>query len=98
MGLRGPPKGTRIGGRQKGTPNKITNDIRAMAQVHGPAALATLVELMNHGEMEGTRRAAASDLLDRGYGKAPQAMTGEGGAGPVKHEVTVQIVGPKNHD
>jgi len=24
------PKGTRVGGRQKGTPNKLTSDIRAM--------------------------------------------------------------------
>lgn len=30
MGLRGPAKGVRIGGRQKGTPNKLTGDVKAM--------------------------------------------------------------------
>ena len=26
------PKGTRVGGRQKGTPNKISNDVKEIAQ------------------------------------------------------------------
>lgn len=31
MGKRGPPKGTRPGGRKAGTPNKVSGDVRAMA-------------------------------------------------------------------
>lgn len=30
MGLRGPAKGVRIGGRKKGTPNKINADLKGM--------------------------------------------------------------------
>ena len=75
--------GARAGaGRKKGTPNKSTAEIRALAQEHGASALDKLVNLMDSKD-ERTALAACRELLDRGYGRAPQAITGEGGEGPV---------------
>ena len=71
-------------GRPRGVPNKDRRDIRAAAQRHGHAALAEIVRLMMEAESEQTRLAAAREVMDRAYGKAPQAHTGEGGEGPVK--------------
>jgi len=62
--------GHKTGGRRKGTPNKATADVKALAGQYGPEAIDTLVELMRNGQNEQTRRAACSDLLDRAYGKA----------------------------
>lgn len=38
-------------------------------------------------ESEAAQIAATKELLDRGYGKAAQPQTGEGGEGPVVSEV-----------
>jgi hypothetical protein len=40
------------------------------------------------------RNAAAEALLNRGWGKAPQVITGEGGEGPVRAQITVRFVRP----
>jgi len=62
------------GGRPKGVLNKATAQIRTLAQQHGPDAIAVLVTLMNEGEMERTRVAAATELLDRAYGKSTASI------------------------
>lgn len=38
---------------------------------------------MNHGEPDSTQVMAADKILDRGCGKASQALTGPGGEGPI---------------
>lgn len=76
---RGAAPGERRGGRQKGTPNKITADIKALAQVHGQAAIDTLVGIMSDVEAHpASRVAAAKEIIDRGYGKAVQAVEHSG--------------------
>lgn len=75
--------GKRAGaGRRKGSLNKLSADIKALAQPYGPEALDVIVFTMRTGEKLADRLAAARELLDRGYGKPSQAITGEGG-GPV---------------
>ena len=76
MGKRGPAPGTpRVGGRQKGTPNKATLDIKALAQEHGPELLGILVSLARDDETPHAARVAASkEVLDRGYGKPSQVL------------------------
>ena len=71
-------------GRPVGSPNKATRDIKALAQVQGPAAIARLVTLggllpggMHKAESEGAQIAAIKELLDRGYGKATQPLSGD---------------------
>lgn len=78
-------KGIKTGGRKPGSTNKVGKDIRDLAQKHTKEALATLAEIMGDKDAPAAARAAAANhLLDRGHGKAPQAVTGEGGEGPVK--------------
>ena len=89
---RGPPKGTAKvpgSGRQPGTLNKATADVKALAREHGPAAIQELARLATEAISEQARVAAIKELLDRGYGRAPQAVTGEADGEPVvvKHIV-----------
>lgn len=61
-------------GRPKGSPNKITADIKAAAQQYTDDALQTLAQIMKAGESEAARVAAANSILDRGYGKPKQSL------------------------
>jgi hypothetical protein len=67
-------------GRQKGSTNKATREIKAIAQEHGEKAILTLADLMVNAESDSAKIAAAKELLDRGFGKAAQAITGADGA------------------
>jgi hypothetical protein len=88
----GAPKGHQKygkAGRPKGSVNKATADIRALAQKHGPDAIATLIEIMqNRIDTPAAQIAAAKELLDRGYGKSTQPIAGDLNGPPVKTEVT----------
>jgi hypothetical protein len=68
-------------GRRKGIPNKATAEIKELAQRWGPAAIAKLAMMAGLNgagiaKQEATRVAAIKELLDRGYGKARQPITG----------------------
>jgi len=77
---RGSKPGEHRGGRKPGTPNKATRDIRELAQVHSTQAvqelarLAGLVKGTEGAESEQARIGALKELLDRGHGKATQAV------------------------
>ena len=76
-------------GRKPGVPNKATAEIKALAQKHGPEALKELVRLAKNGKMEATRVSAIRELLDRAYGKSPQAIIGgDDDSEPIKHLVS----------
>ncbi len=111
--------GTRRGsGRPKGARNKVTADIKALAQKHGPKAIDALAEIAfetkpwlkakcpqcEHDfvvEMERsdqTRTVAVKELLDRGYGKSPQPMTGGDGEGPAIVRIEHVIIHSANPD
>lgn len=81
-------------GRKPGSPNKLKTsemrEIKALAQVHAANAIERLAYLAEKAESEAASVAACNSILDRAYGKAPQAHTGEGGEGPV--EQTIQII------
>ena len=70
----------KTGGRQKGTPNKITADLKKLAGIHGPEAVTAILQLARSAENEQTRLAAWRELLDRGYGKPAQYNEIGGGA------------------
>jgi hypothetical protein len=63
------------GGRQKGTPNRATADVKAVASKYGVEAINKLVSLMRAAENDQVKVAACKEILDRAYGKAPQALT-----------------------
>jgi hypothetical protein len=79
MGRRGGAKpGERRGGRQKGTPNRVTGELRLIAAEHGPAAITELVSIAldpeTKSKSKATRIAAIRELLDRGFGRPSQAL------------------------
>lgn len=71
-----PPGGKREGaGRPKGSRNKVTADIKEIAQGFGEEAITHLVEIARDGDApHAARVAAVREILDRGYGKARQEL------------------------
>jgi hypothetical protein len=67
---------------------KASADIRSLARSHTDSAVKTLVGIMGQPKAPPAARvAAASAILDRGWGKPAQAMAGPDGEGPVKLEI-----------
>lgn len=84
-------------GRPKGALNKSTADVKKLAQKHSRAAIAKLVQLMDDPETPAaTQRAAANDILDRGYGKPHQAVTNEDGSNLFPTSIEVVLVKAKS--
>lgn len=65
-------------GNPRGRP-KVDFEVRDAARLHGQEAITKLVELMR-GEDARVAKAAASDILDRGFGKPAQSVTVAGDA------------------
>ena len=65
------------GGRPKGVA-----EVQDMARQHAPEAIERLVEIMR-GDNVRTAAAAASLILDRGFGKPTQLIDGNGEGGPL---------------
>ena len=78
---KGHPK---AGGRQKGTLNHATSEIRELVRQYCPAAVIELARLSQEAQSEQARVAAIKELLDRGYGKSPQPLDGDVDGGPIK--------------
>lgn len=75
---------------QSGNPGgrpKAMKDLQEIARKHSRAAFEKVVRLVD-SEDERVSLAACQEVLNRAYGKPPQAQTGEGGEGPVKLEIT----------
>jgi len=85
-------------GRPKGVLNKVTAQVRTLAQKHGPDAIAVLVQLMHEGEHERTRVAAAIELLDRAYGKSPASIDHTTDGAPLPGGVLVVPAGMSVED
>lgn len=83
-----PVKGERRGGRQKGSPNKTTAQLKIYAQRYGADAVDALAIIggvlkpdakrfpsVKPGETGATKTTALRELLDRGYGKPTQPIS-----------------------
>lgn len=71
-------------GRPAGTPNKATAEVQELAREHAPAVIAELARLATGAESETARVSACNAVLDRAYGKPPQALEHAGkDGGPV---------------
>jgi len=75
-------------------------EIRSLARSHTRAALNVLVAVMRNTKATAPARiAAANAILDRGWGKAPQAIhNGDDGAFELIHRIERIIVDPENPD
>lgn len=58
-------------GNPGGRPKEF-KEIQELARKHAPEAIAALVKVCTKGDSESARVAAATALLDRGFGKPPQ--------------------------
>lgn len=77
---------------------KAPTDIRSIARSHTVAAIHVLVGVMNEKKAgPAARVSAAVALLDRGWGKPAQAITGEGG-GPLVTMIERIIVDVHSQD
>lgn len=82
---------------QSGNPSgrpKAVGYVRDLAREHTEAAIKALVEALKD---ERHRVAAATALLDRGYGKPTQEITGADG-GPLLGSLEVRYVKPAGGD
>lgn len=79
---KGPPKGCKPprsawrpgqSGNPGGRPREI-GYLRELARERTEEAIETLADVMLNGESDSARVAAATALLDRGYGKPPQSI------------------------
>jgi len=85
--------GARIGaGRKPGVPNKTTAEVKALAQEFGPAAIAELARIAFKSQHAMARLSALKELLDRGYGKVPQAISGSPDDLPIRIEVVKRVI------
>jgi hypothetical protein len=64
-------------GNPGGRPKEIA-EVKELAREHMPAAIEALVSIMNNPKAsDAARVSAATALLDRGYGKPQQHITGD---------------------
>ena len=88
----------KVGGRKKGTLNKTTTDIKAIAQKYGKSSMEGIAKLANNAKTPAqTRLAAYGMLLDRGYGKPKQVVGGDGDGPAITHIHRV-IIGAADPD
>lgn len=76
----GRPKGlgrTPGSGRKPNTPNKVTADVRALAQKHTSTAITELARIAAKSESDQARVAAIKELLDRGHGRPTTVVAGD---------------------
>jgi hypothetical protein len=79
---------------------KTLTEIRSLARGHTRTAINVLVGVMRCKDATPAARvSAANAILDRGWGKAPQALeNGDDGALELIHRIERVIVHPENRD
>ncbi len=79
---------------------KTLTEIRSLARSHTRSAINVLLAVMRNTKAPAPARiAAANAILDRGWGKAPQAIgNGDDGALELIHRIERVIVHPENSD
>lgn len=73
-------------GRPKGSPNKATVELKALAREYTAEAVTKLVEILRTSDNPTAVISAANSLLDRGYGKPSTVIAGDEDGGPVRYE------------
>lgn len=80
-------------GRPAGAVNKATDDIKVLARQYTAEALEALVAVVRDSESDAARVSAANALLDRGYGKPSQVLSGDENGGP--HRFVIETGVPR---
>ena len=63
---------------------RIPADLRSLARGHTALSIKVLAGIAQNGQTDAARVAAATALLDRGWGRPPQSHTGENGDGDIR--------------
>src|SRR3954463_3402061 len=63
---------------------RIPADLRSLARSHTALSIKVLAGIAQNGQTDAARVAAATALLDRGWGRPPQAHTGADGEDEVR--------------
>jgi hypothetical protein len=82
---------------QSGNPTgrpKMDPAIKAMFEAKGPDAFEVISRHLSDNDPKVALQ-AAQIILDRAYGKVPQAI--EGGETPIQHEATIIVTGVLRH-
>jgi hypothetical protein len=76
---------------------RTVTEIRSLARSHTRSAINALVGVMRSKDAtHAARVSAANAILDRGWGKAAQALDSENGALELVHRIERVIVHPEN--
>jgi hypothetical protein len=59
-------------------------DLRSLARSHTEMGVKVLAGIAQHGTSESARVNAVGLLMDRGWGKSPQPVTGADGEGDIR--------------
>lgn len=89
---RGAAPGERRGGRQAGTPNKATAEVKTLARAYGADIIDLLWLLARTAENEGAQIAACKELLERGYGKTTMLIGGDPDAAAIQVDQIRRII------
>ena len=80
-------------GRKPGKDSPVKLALAEMAKQHAPDALQTLVQICSDSQApHAARVSAANAILDRGYGKPPQALEHSGPDGGPMPVTRIEIV------
>ena len=74
---------------------RVPANVRSLARSHTTLAITTLAAIARGGDKDAARVSAASELLDRGWGRAPQPHTGEDGEGDIRITIRTIVEGKK---
>lgn len=82
-------------GRPAGAVNKATDDLKALAREYTAEALEALVSVVRESDSDAAKVSAANAILDRGYGKPSQVLSGDA-QNPVAmvHKIMLEGVAP----
>jgi hypothetical protein len=83
-----PGAGRKPGSRDLATSTEVVN-LAALAKSHAPTAVETLVSIMRDGQSEAARVSAATQILDRGFGRP--AQTAESAVGEIHIHISEQM-------
>ena len=75
---------------------KAPVDLRSLARSHTEMCLRVLCGIAQNSESDSARVAAVGLIWDRGWGKAPQAHTGEDGEGAIEVVIRHILVSSRN--
>lgn len=71
-------------------------NIKSLARAHTETAIRVLAGIMNQEDCTPPARVAAcTALLDRGWGKPTQPLSGDEEGPPILHKIVREIVDPK---